>query len=122
MREETFQEMLDSMTPEQLKGFRDFMDRESRPCRTQGQIEGIEADFGAAYVGTWGRKGNMPIIYRWTGERLSNGAVDFVVPVLDDELVRLLQDRIEGKYRGPKWANTFEVGERIRAVQGLFLF
>jgi len=57
-------------------------------------VEEIDRDYDQAFVGSLGRKENMPIIYQWTGEWLSPFSIDFVVPRLDRVLIALLTQRI----------------------------
>jgi len=87
----------------------------------QATVEEIDRDYDQAFVGSLGRKENMPIIYQWTGEWLSPFSIDFVVPRLDRVLIDLLTQRINGTYSGPAWANLFLIEERIHKIKGYLL-
>ncbi|MGA2069475.1 MAG: hypothetical protein ABSG86_31275 [Thermoguttaceae bacterium] len=84
-------------------------------------VEEIDRDYDQAFVGSLGRKENMPIIYQWTGEWLSPFSIDFVVPRLDRVLIALLTQRINGTYPGPAWASLFLIEERIHKIRGYLL-
>lgn len=87
----------------------------------QATVEEIDRDYDQAFVGSLGRKENMPVIYQWTGEWLSPFSIDFVVPRLDRVLIDLLTQRINGTYSGPAWASLFLIEERIHKING-YLF
>jgi hypothetical protein len=87
----------------------------------QANVEEIDRDYDQAFIGSLGRKENMPIIYQWTGEWISPFSIDFVVPRLDRVLIDLLTRRINRTYSGPAWANLFLIEERIHKIKGYLL-
>jgi hypothetical protein len=122
MKKERWQEAFPNATEETYLRFVQQWNIECADQQVQQLVEGYDRAFNQAFVGSLGRKGNMPIIYQWTGEEIEPFSIDFVVPRLDRGLVDLLTQRINGTFSGPAWASVFQIEQRIHRLRGRLIY
>lgn len=89
-------------------------------------ILGMQRERGAAFVGkinlTPETRG-LPIVYPWTGERVASFSVDFVVPILDEQLAEMIARRTDepADKRDPNCRELAAIIVRIQSLGGYML-